>query len=144
MEYHRTSFSLNSRGFTILELLVSVAIIGILAALTVVIVNGVRAKGRDGRRVQDITQIQNALNLYYTNKGVFPVAASETILQGNDAVSQALINEHTIPEIPGDPSSPAYEYTYISATGTTYTISFCMETNTSQPYPEGCDNTVNP
>lgn len=60
----------NNRGFTLIELLVVVAIIGLLSSLILVSVYNTRAKGRDTKRVSDMTQMSNALELYHdTNQG---------------------------------------------------------------------------
>ncbi|NTV44824.1 MAG: type II secretion system protein [Candidatus Yonathbacteria bacterium] len=142
MKPPRTSSS--SRGFTILELLVVVAIIGILAALTMVLATQIRAKGRDDRRTQDMRQLQNALSLYYTNHNIFPISASPTILRGTNSVSTALLNDGVIGSLPADPLAPTYNYSYVSTNGSTYTMTFCMETNANTPYEQGCGNTVTP
>ena len=61
-------------GFTLIELLVVISIIGMLASLVLVAVSGARAKGRDAKRLQDIVQIRNALELYRSTYGVYPNA----------------------------------------------------------------------
>ncbi len=45
------------KGFTLVELLVVVAIIGILGSIVLVSVSGSRAKGRDAKRVEDLQGI---------------------------------------------------------------------------------------
>ncbi|MCL4426820.1 prepilin-type N-terminal cleavage/methylation domain-containing protein [Patescibacteria group bacterium] len=58
--------------FTLIELLIVVAIIGILAALIIVSVTTAAAKARDARRQQDLRNMQEALAMYYTANGSYP------------------------------------------------------------------------
>lgn len=59
-------------GFTLIELLVVIAIIGMLASMVSVSVQFVRMKARDARRINDLTQIRTALEMYYTDHGSYP------------------------------------------------------------------------
>jgi len=133
------------RGFTILELLVVVAIIAVLLSATAIVMSSSRAKSRDATRMAELRQIQNALNLYFTANNAFPVFATETTITGDDAFSLALENAGTIDEVPTDPNHPATPYTYQSnAEGTTYILSFCLETDTIAGFSQGCGNTLTP
>ncbi len=59
-------------SFTLIELLIVVAIIGILAALIIVSVTTAAAKGRDAVRIQDLKNMEQALEMYYTANGSYP------------------------------------------------------------------------
>jgi len=63
---------LKNRGFTLIELMVVIAIIGLLASVVLTSVSFARAKTRDARRLSDVRQIQIALDLYYDKYGVYP------------------------------------------------------------------------
>lgn len=52
------------KGFTLIELLVVIAIIGVMASLAIVNLNQSRKKSRDARRMADIKEIDNAIQLY--------------------------------------------------------------------------------
>jgi type II secretion system protein G len=69
-----------SAGFTLLEILVVMAIIGILSALAVGGFTGSQEKSRDSRRKSDLSQIRNALETYHTDKGQYPLSQSGRIL----------------------------------------------------------------
>ena len=59
--------SSKSKGFTLIELLVVVSIIGLLASIVVVSLGGSRTQSRDAKRLADLKQIQNALELCYND-----------------------------------------------------------------------------
>lgn len=60
-------------GFTLIEILVVVAIIGMLSIVVVISLNQARAKGRDAKRKSDMGQVQKALELYANdNNGTYP------------------------------------------------------------------------
>ena len=70
----------DTRGFTLVELLVAVGIIGVLASVSVVSVNSVRQKGRDAKRVQEAKQIQTALETFYASNNSYPLGAANGAL----------------------------------------------------------------
>lgn len=60
------------KGFTLIELLVVVAIIGILSSVILVSLSSARSKARDSKRVQDMKQIELALDMYLDDYGSYP------------------------------------------------------------------------
>lgn len=60
-----------NKGFTLVELLVVIAIIGILATLLLLQLGVARAKARDARRISDVSQLRNALELYFDDNGTY-------------------------------------------------------------------------
>ena len=59
-------------GFTIVELLIVIVVIGILAAVSIVAYSGIQGRARDSQRLQDIATIRKALEMYKTEQGRYP------------------------------------------------------------------------
>lgn len=127
----------NKKGFTIIELLIVIAIIGLLATISMVALNGARLKGRDAKRVGDIRQVQTALELYFNDQNSYPVTAT-TLTLGSasarvlcdtvagfqaDAVGCNKIYMGIVPTNPA-PGGVAYSY---SGASLSYSIGFSLE-----------------
>lgn len=135
------------RGFTLVELLVVVAIIGIIIGVVMGNINTAKQKANDARRVSDIKSVQNALGLYQTGKGQYPIYDGYII--GSDILSQSLISELVLKTVPLDPVNKdigtlTYKYHYKSTDGSDYVLGFCLETNTISGHSKGCDNELRP
>ena len=61
-----------SKGFTIVELLIVIVVIGILATLVIVTFTGIQQKARDSKRKTDIGAVQAALESYYSSNNTYP------------------------------------------------------------------------
>lgn len=72
-----------NRGFTIVELLIVILVIGILAAITLAAFNGVQRKARDSDRKTDISAIKKALELYYVDNGTYPSSTGSTTINAS-------------------------------------------------------------
>ncbi len=99
----------NKKGFTILELLVVIAIIGILSAIILSALNSSRSKSRDAKRIEELRQMVNALEMYYNVNGVYPSRA-----QLYSATNQNQANNPLAPylwPLPRDPKTGAF-YNY--------------------------------
>lgn len=118
----------NKKGFTLIELLVVVAIIGLLAAMSVIALNSARAKARDSKRVGDIKQIQTALELYYNDNGRYPAAvATGGNISSGSAMYMSQVPGNPQPSSDGTCAGGITSYTYATDTnGATYTITYCL------------------
>jgi type II secretion system protein G len=59
-------------GFTIVELLIVIVVIGILAAITVVAYNGIRHRSNIAKSQSDLKSMQKLLELYRVDNGNYP------------------------------------------------------------------------
>lgn len=76
----------NQAGFTIVELLIVIIVIGILAALVLNTFQGVQARARDTERRTDINSIATQLEAYYADFGHYPDgSAAATCGDGADS-----------------------------------------------------------
>lgn len=75
------------KGFTIIELLIVIAIIIILAALVLNNFQGAQAKARDTQRVTDINNIHSKLEEYYNENNFYPGTFTASTFPGIDGES---------------------------------------------------------
>ena len=110
-----------SRGFTIVELLVVIVVIGILAAITIVSYTGIQTKAATASLQSDLANVSQQLKLYYVDHGAYP-----TSLDGNNCPLGSTPSPDTRYCFK---SSPNNTYTYYPSTnGTTFRL---VESNTN-------------
>ncbi len=106
---------MSKKGFTLIEILVVVAIIGLLASVILIGLGSFRARGRDARRIADLREIQNGLELYYTRYQLYPAITGPNSW---DTLKNSLVNAGIgVSSIPNDPLNTAtYNYRYAATT----------------------------
>lgn len=62
----------NKKGFTIVELLIVIVVIGILAAITIVAYNGVQGRANNTAVQNDLRNVAQQLELYYLKNDFYP------------------------------------------------------------------------
>jgi len=115
----------SKKGFILIELLIVIAIIGVLATLLMANFVGVRQRARDAQRKSDIRQIQAALEIYRSDNGSYPTSLPSC----GGSLSVTLPSGATttyMQKIPCDPTGTNVSYGY-SGDGTTYTLIACLE-----------------
>lgn len=118
------------KGFTLLELLIVIAIIGIMATFAIIGLSGAQAKARDGRRKADLESIRSALELYRADCDVYPNAITYgSALTGTSNVAGARCSTSNkyIGVVPNDPSNgKTYRYAVLGG-GSSYELCSAIE-----------------
>ena len=137
----------NSKGFTLVELLVVVAIIGLLSMMVVISVTGAKAKSRDAQRVSEINSIATVLSMYHNDYNQYPIFDGN--ITGTDTVSVALRGTGYINMVPTDPLNQDSSacagaplnltgyYYYYQSDGTDFILGYCLETNSMTGKTQG-------
>ena len=101
----------SEQGFTLLEIMVVVVIIGLLAAAVVPQLIGNVDRAAVGRAKQDVQQIENSLNLYRLDNFRYP-STSEGLeaLVSNPGEASAPNWRQVLKSIPRDPWDQPYHY----------------------------------
>jgi prepilin-type N-terminal cleavage/methylation domain-containing protein len=94
--HNPTAMQKNSSAFTLIELLVVIAIIAILIGLLFPAFRAVQNQAKQTQAKNDLAQIVNAVNAFYTDYGRYPLAATaETTFGpgGTPATNETLFTE---------------------------------------------------
>jgi prepilin-type N-terminal cleavage/methylation domain-containing protein len=59
-------------GFSLIELLVVISIIGVLSAVLIMNLVGARERSRDSQKIQDLNSLKSALRMYYNDYQAYP------------------------------------------------------------------------
>jgi general secretion pathway protein G len=101
-------------GFTLLELVIAMAIMAVLAVGLWSNFSTSIVKGRDSRRKQDMENISRAIELYYQDNNAYPLEADFNVLWGQPFVNATDNTVIYMAKVPQDPSSPSRTYCYES------------------------------
>jgi prepilin-type N-terminal cleavage/methylation domain-containing protein len=80
----------HTAAFTLIELLVVIAIIAILIGLLFPAFKAVQNQARQTQAKNDLTQIVNAVNAFYTEYGKYPLATDDSIITDNHLLMNVL------------------------------------------------------
>jgi len=92
------------RAFTLIELLIVVAIIGVLAAIAVPNFLNAQIRAKVARTMSDIRSMATALEMYNTDKGTYPEGRATWAIFGLDQLTAPVAYMSSIPV---DPFAPA-------------------------------------
>ncbi len=110
------------KGFTVLELLVVIGIIGLLVALALVGLNRAREKSRDDSRISNIRVVQMALQEYHTACREYPAELSGPVIPCDYA---GVSFSEFLPVVPVNPGGTPFQYfSYVDAGGGTACVGY--------------------
>lgn len=115
-----------SKGFTLIEMLVVISLIGILLTVSVTAFAQSRKTARDAKRKADLEQIRSALEIYRTDCKTYPeeisfggaLTGTQTGCLGNTYLSK----------VPQDPLPSTYTYYYLRSGSNRYYLCAFLET----------------
>ena len=128
-----------SKGFTIVELLIVIVVIGILATLVIVTFTGIQQKARDSKRKTDLNALDSHAEAFYASYGFYPTLADlqtssflSTYMKGFDP---GALTDPKGGAIAAATTSSAYGYV---ASGTNCTNTTATTITNSVPQDNGC------
>lgn len=108
-----------ARAFTLLELVLMLSILAVLSGVLLARVTGRRAAARDAQRVQDVHEIQQAIERFHALHGRYPAPKRNAACGGWDVsfdgdLIPELVLEGFLDEAPADPfDDETYHYRYL-------------------------------
>jgi len=130
------------KGFTLVELLVVIAVVGILSGTVITLINPANylKKGRDTQRKSDLSVIQSAFEIYKADLGIYPPQPLPSC--GNPLTAGSPPSTY-MRRFPCDPRNTGqHVYRYVPSAGNTaYSLIACLE-NTSDLQKDPTNNSA--
>jgi prepilin-type N-terminal cleavage/methylation domain-containing protein len=105
------SLKKRNKGFTIVELLIVIVVIGILALLVITTYSGIQAKARNSKRQTDIQSLQTQLEAFFSQNGYYPNLTQNMNNAGWLSTNMKSLDQNALI----DPSNPTQSKTLLAA-----------------------------
>ncbi len=136
-----------------IEILIVVAIIGILASVVLVGLGPAQRKGRDARRISDLRNVQTGLELYFSKCGFYPgdPESGTSCIGRTDGTGGVPFGDWSILKtaltgssigvnsIPSDPGPAGYQY---SSDGNGYVLAATLDDPSNPALNDDVDGSV--
>lgn len=105
----------SNKGFSLLEMLIVMAIMGIILTVSTISYLTLQQKGRDAKRRTDIESLRTALEIYRSQNSAYPAIAGNNAWAPASNLNASLVVPGYMQSIPTDPNQNAtYPYMYKS------------------------------
>ena len=123
-----------SRGFTLIEILIVIAMIAILTTIIIAYLSAAKTRGRDAKRIADIKQMEQLLEVYFSSCYAYPNSLSQltTDCSGNTIIVA----------VPKDPKGTQYSYYVTNNSPVHYHVCATLELSASGTGKSGQSNTT--
>lgn len=154
---------MSKKGFTLVELLVTISILAILMSIAVISYSNIQKNTRDAKRKSDLATIQAALEQYHSDQGFYPYSLDDAYIESTDITIAFPLTSNTgnptissspkiyLSKISYDPKNTGYNhYNYIpinlhcgNTLSSGYCTSYCIynkveNLSNSIPKPANC------
>ena len=104
-------------GFTLIEVLVAIAIIGVVFGVIISSTNALQKNSRDTQRKADLRNIQTALQQYYADQNFYPTSYNLTTALNNctnNPVTPCTVSRTYLSNPPSEPQPGNSAYCYLA------------------------------
>jgi type II secretion system protein G len=116
------------KGFTLMEILIAIAIIAVLTAIGIVSYTSINKNARNAKRRSDVEQIRSALELYRADYGYYPAVNTMNMGVASNLNDDVVVVPPFTPylTIPTDPKGLDYMYKAIRNTVNSQYYEYCL------------------